>query len=69
MGYPTLREALVNLHKPTDLDLADQARERLTFDEAFLLQLLLVKRRAAARALIATARPIRSGGLLEAFDK
>jgi ATP-dependent DNA helicase RecG len=69
MGYPTLREALVNLHKPTDLDLADQARERLTFDEAFLLQLLLVKRRAAARALAATARPVRSGGLLDAFDK
>jgi len=69
MGYPTLREALINLHKPTDLDLADLARERLTFDEAFLLQLLLVKRRAAARALKATARPIRAGGLLEAFDK
>jgi len=69
MGYPTLREALINLHKPTDLDLADLARERLTFDEAFLLQLLLVKRRAAARALIATARPIRTGGLLDAFDE
>ena len=69
MAYPSLREALINLHQPTDLDLADLARERLTFDEAFLLQLLLVKRRAAARALKATARPIRSGGLLDAFDK
>ncbi|CAB4848204.1 unannotated protein [freshwater metagenome] len=44
------------------------ARERLTFDEAFLLQLLLVVRRAELKKLNATARPTRSGGLLEAFD-
>ena len=67
-GYPTLKEALVNLHQPKDIDQADLARERLTFDEAFLLQLLLVVRRAELRKLNATARPTRTGGLLEAFD-
>ncbi|MCX6435490.1 MAG: ATP-dependent DNA helicase RecG [Actinobacteria bacterium] len=66
--YPTLKEALVNLHQPNDIDQADLARERLTFDEAFLLQLLLVVRRAELRKLNATARPTRTGGLLEAFD-
>lgn len=67
-GYPTLKEALVNLHQPHDIDQADLARQRLTFDEAFLLQLLLVVRRAELKKLNATARPTRSGGLLEAFD-
>ena len=67
-NYPTLKQALTAVHQPTDLDEADRAKERLTFDEAFLLQLLLVVRRAELRTLKATARPIRSGGLLEAFD-
>ncbi|MDP1711600.1 MAG: ATP-dependent DNA helicase RecG [Candidatus Nanopelagicaceae bacterium] len=67
--YPTLKEALVAVHQPTDLEEAELARERLTFDEAFLLQLLLVVRRAQLRQLNATARPARLGGILEAFDK
>ena len=66
--YPTLKEALVTLHQPQDIDEAEMARERLTFDEAFLLQLLLVVRRGELKKLNATARPTRSGGLLEAFD-
>ena len=66
--YPTLKEALVAAHQPSDLDQAELARERLTFDEAFLLQLLLVVRRAQLRELNATARPARSGGILEEFD-
>jgi len=68
-GYPTLRQALVGVHQPADMEEADRARERLTFDEAFLLQLLLVVRREDLRQLKATARPVRPGGLLEAFDK
>lgn len=67
--YPTLKGALVAVHQPRDLEEADLARERLTFDEAFLLQLLLVVRRAQLRQLNATARPARLGGILEAFDK
>lgn len=68
-GYPTLKQALVDLHQPHDLEEAERARERLTFDEAFLLQLLLVVRRAQLRKLNATARPVRTGGLLDEFDK
>ncbi len=68
-NYPTLKQALVDLHQPHDLEAAERARERLTFDEAFLLQLLLVVRRAQLRKLNATARPVRTGGLLEEFDK
>ena len=67
--YPTLKQALVDLHQPHDLESAERARERLTFDEAFLLQLLLAVRRAQLRKLNATARPVRGGGLLEEFDK
>lgn len=68
-GYPSLKEALVNLHQPDDLKQSERALARLTFDEAFLLQLLLVVRRAELRKLNATARPVRPGGLLDEFDK
>ena len=67
--YPTLKQALVDLHQPHDLEVAERARARLTFDEAFLLQLLLAVRRAQLRKLNSTARPIRAGGLLEEFDE
>jgi ATP-dependent DNA helicase RecG len=67
-GYPTLKEALIGVHQPIDMAQAELARERLTFDEAFLLQLLLVVRREDLRKLKATARPVHAGGLLDAFD-
>jgi ATP-dependent DNA helicase RecG len=69
LRYPTLKQALVGVHQPADLEQAELSRERLTFDEAFLLQLLLVVRREELRKLKATARPVRPGGLLEAFDR
>jgi ATP-dependent DNA helicase RecG len=69
LRYPTLKQALVGVHQPADLGQAELSRERLTFDEAFLLQLLLVVRREELRKLKATARPVRPGGLLEAFDR
>lgn len=67
-NYPTLQQALVQLHTPADLDHADAARERLTFDEAFLLQLMLVMRRNELKKLNTTSRKTIKGGLLEAFD-
>ena len=60
-NYPTLQQAL-------DLDHADLARERLTFDEAFLLQLMLVMRRNELRKLNTKSRKPITGGVLEAFD-
>ena len=67
-GYPTLQAALVQLHTPADLDHADAARERLTFDEAFLLQLMLLLRRNELKKLNTISRKTIKGGLLEAFD-
>ena len=67
-GYPTLHQALVQLHNPIDLDTAEKSRERLTFDEAFLLQLLLLTRRIELKNLHAVARPAITGGLLDALD-
>lgn len=66
--YPSLQQALVQIHQPVDLESAEKSRERMTFDEAFLLQLLLVSRREKMRALDAIARPVRQGGILTAFD-
>lgn len=67
-GFPTLQQALVQLHSPVDLDSAEKSRQRLTFDEALLLQLLLLTRRREIKGLDAVARPAISGGLLSAFD-
>ncbi len=68
-NYPTLHQALVQLHQPADLDHAETARERLTFDEAFLLQSLLVMRRNELKKLNSTSRKRVAGGLLDTFDK
>jgi ATP-dependent DNA helicase RecG len=67
-NYPPLHQALVQLHQPADLDHAELSRERLTFDEAFLLQSLLVMRRIELKKLNSTSRKRISGGLLDAFD-
>ena len=67
-GYPTLHQGLVQLHRPADLDSAESARERLTFDEAFLLQSLLVLRRNELRKLNTTSRKVKKGGILDSFD-
>lgn len=68
-NYPTLHQALVQLHQPADLDQAETARERLTFDEAFLLQSLLVMRRNELKKLNSISRKRVAGGLLDTFDK
>ena len=67
--YPSAQQALVQIHNPVDLASAELSKARLTFDEAFLLQLLLLERRAELRALKTVARPVKSGGILETFDK
>ena len=67
-GYPSLQQAIVQIHNPFDLDSADKSRARITFDEALLMQLLLLERRAELRALKAVARRPKSSGILTAFD-
>ena len=63
-----LREALIAIHRPESREHAATARDRLRWDEAFMLQTVLAQRRFAASALPAVPRVARSGGLLEAFE-
>ena len=67
-SYPSLTQALHQLHNPADLDQADLAKARLTFDEAFMLQLLLLERRIELRKLRSTPRTRVANGLLDKFD-
>jgi len=66
--YPSLQQAIVQIHNPVDLDSAEKSRARITFDEALLMQLLLLERRAELRALKAVARRAKSSGILTSFD-
>ncbi|WP_329455439.1 ATP-dependent DNA helicase RecG [Streptomyces sp. NBC_01497] len=67
-GFSPLPEALHKVHRPeTKADIED-ARERLKWDEAFVLQVALARRRLADRQLPAVARRPVAGGLLDAFD-
>ena len=67
-GYPSLQQAILQIHNPVDLDSAEKSRARITFDEALLMQLLLLERRAELRALKTVARRPKSSGILTAFD-
>ena len=63
-----LEQALRDVHRPIRREDVVRARARLTWDEAFVLQVVLAQRRATVRSLPGIARPGRSGGLLEQFD-
>ncbi|MER5452376.1 helicase-related protein [Streptomyces sp. NPDC002764] len=67
-GLVTLHEALLKIHRPhTKADIED-ARSRLKWDEAFVLQVALARRRHADAQLPAVARRPGPDGLLTAFD-
>lgn len=68
LNYPDFMRALRQVHEPTSAESAERARERLTFDEALLMQLFLVLRRHEVRAATTKKRAPREGGLLSAFD-
>ncbi|MEU9170150.1 ATP-dependent DNA helicase RecG [Streptomyces sp. NPDC048420] len=67
-GLVTLPEALLKIHRPhTKADIAD-AHARLKWDEAFVLQVALARRRHADAQLPAVPRKPAPDGLLTAFD-
>ncbi|TXS57099.1 ATP-dependent DNA helicase RecG [Streptomyces sp. t39] len=67
-GLLTLPEALRGIHRPrTKADIAE-ARDRLKWDEAFVLQVALARRRFADTQLPAVPRRPVPGGMLDAFD-
>ena len=63
-----LGAALELIHRPQREGEEIPARDTLRFHEAFLLQLALLERRAAARSTPGTRRVAEPGGLLERFD-
>jgi ATP-dependent DNA helicase RecG len=67
-GILPLAAALLDIHRPTTMDDVERAAHRLKWDEALTLQLTLAGRRRAAALEPGTARPRRSGGLLDAVD-
>jgi ATP-dependent DNA helicase RecG len=68
-GLLSLRDAFVAVHRPRSWDDVRAARERFRFEEAFVLQVELARRRSAARAMPAKPRVARPDGLLAAFDR
>ncbi|MEG3629058.1 ATP-dependent DNA helicase RecG [Streptomyces poriticola] len=67
-GLDPLPEALLKIHRPhTKADIAT-ARARLKWDEAFVLQVALARRRHAETLLPAVPRRPAPDGLLAAFD-
>lgn len=68
MGLIGLDEALRMVHRPETKTDVDRARERLRFDEAVSLQLVLAQRRHTVEERLAPACPPRPDGLAAAFD-
>jgi ATP-dependent DNA helicase RecG len=67
-GLPTLRQAYELVHRPTSRADVRRGRHRLKWDEAFVVQVALARRRRELASLPATPRVARGDGLLAAFD-
>jgi ATP-dependent DNA helicase RecG len=67
-GLQSLDSALRAVHRPKDRADWYRAKQRLKWDEAFALQLVLAQRRRAAGLNPARPRGKIDGGLLDAFD-
>ncbi|MFE8956831.1 MULTISPECIES: ATP-dependent DNA helicase RecG [Streptomyces] len=67
-GLVTLPEALLKIHRPHTKADIEEARARLKWDEAFVLQVALARRRYADAQLPAVPRRPRPDGILAAFD-
>ena len=67
-GLVSLPEALLKIHRPHTKADIEEARARLKWDEAFVLQVALARRRHADAQLPAVARKPKPDGLLTAFD-
>ncbi len=67
-GLVGFADAIRMIHAPADLSEVDAAQRRLRFEEAFLLQAELLRRRADRRARSAIPRTPRPDGLVAALD-
>ncbi|MGH3432653.1 MAG: ATP-dependent DNA helicase RecG, partial [Thermocrispum sp.] len=68
-GLLTLDEALRRIHRPSSMDVLEEARRRLKWDEAMAVQLVLAERRYSAIARLAPPCPPVAGKLADAFDE
>ncbi len=68
MGLMDAAAALRTVHRPASREDAERARHRLRFEEAFVFQIELARRRDSAAALPAVPRKSAPGGLVDAFD-
>ncbi len=57
------------IHRPDTWAQKVSAEKRLKYDEAFVAQTVLARRRAAIEATVANPRPGRPGGILDRFDE
>ncbi|MDQ1294738.1 MAG: ATP-dependent helicase RecG [Actinomycetota bacterium] len=67
-GLVGLGRALEGVHRPVTEEDWKEAQRRLRFEEAFVLQAALARRRHAAGSQPATPRRAVTGGLLDLFD-
>ena len=67
-GHLTHAMALRAIHGPRDTHQYLAAIAALRFEEAFVLQAAMARRRHEASLEPATARPVRPGGILDVFD-
>ena len=67
-GLMEAHQALRAVHEPRTEDEIRSARHRLKYEEAFVLQAELARRRASVEALPAVPRPGRPDGLADRFD-
>ncbi|WP_030482455.1 ATP-dependent DNA helicase RecG [Nocardioides aequoreus] len=64
----SLADALGGLHRPRTWAQLATAQQRVVFEEAFVAQVVLARRRAELARRTAVPRPHVEGGLLDAFD-
>lgn len=67
-GMPTYVQAMRWVHLPDDRAQIKRGRDRLKYDEALVMQLVLAMRRRDQERAPAVPRRPRPGGLLETFD-
>ena len=68
-GFPDLFECFKEVHRPSNIQSAEKARSRLTFDEAYLLQLTMLKQKRELASIHTIVRVPKQEGVLAAFDK
>jgi ATP-dependent DNA helicase RecG len=68
LGLMDAVAALRTVHRPASREDVERAKHRLRFEEAFVLQVELARRRESAAAMPAVPRKAAAGGLLDAFD-